>query len=254
VFGPIPPLRPASLEPLPASYIPLATSIAATTAKVESTLREWDALADANRAAYGQELRTVQNAAAHLPGPIRPLAQFLMARRRAWTRAKASAPYVIDFIPRLADHARAALQLDLAVEDFCVTEDEVATVGDTERDELAAQHRRLLKGTVQLCWTFKELRAFEALSTKWANTIPPAVFSDDDTLMLNGRSLHDAVRPLAEWAKAARELDEYSRQDRKTMWRATNRPFDTRHNRSLWFWFGSPHPEEIPNGLEGMHY
>ncbi|KAG8735346.1 hypothetical protein FRC10_010689 [Ceratobasidium sp. 414] len=249
-FGPLPTLPAASLDQLPTSYAPLVTSVMATTAKVESTLRRWDALAETNEVGRSSETRAVREAVADLPGPIRPLAQFVLARRHAWARAIAMAPDVITFIPHIVDHARAVLQLDLAVEGFYATEDRVATIGDPERDELRAQHRRLLKGGIQLCWIYKELYAFEALSARWANSMPSSVLSDNAAFVANGPVLCNDVLKLVAWAMETRELNEHLHKQRKVMWSPIGPTLGTKHNCLLWFCFGNARAEEAPPELD----
>ncbi|KAG8712929.1 hypothetical protein FRC08_013917 [Ceratobasidium sp. 394] len=251
VLGPFPILPAASLDPLPKSYPALITVLVATIARVEAALRAWGSLAQTNTTSYGQEIRDVKDATCHLPGPIQPLAQLLLARRRAWSRAKITAPAVLQFVPHLAETARAALQLDIAVSDFDAVQAQAATTGDLEREELDKHHRRLLKGTVELCWVYKELRAFHDLTTEWAKDLPGSVFDSDDTILTSGPALYAVVQPLLQWSKAASKLDERSRTERKAMWRSLGRPFEKKHNAPLWYCFGSPRAEEIPNGLEG---
>jgi hypothetical protein len=251
VFGAFFSIPPAPQQPFPTSYEELYVNLTVTLTKIDEVLREWNSLASISAAGFKIDTDTARRRADKLPSPLRPLVCFLLTRRYVWERAKSSAPQIIEVIARIALHARTALQLDAAIAQFWDTEARDVTVGDQERDALGKSHTRLFKGAVELCWIYKELIEFERLSTHWSNRLPPTWLEDDDLLLANGRALFATVTPLVDWANAARQMDESLRRQRRTMWRPINRPFEARHNSPLWYWFGNPRPDEMPQGFDG---
>ncbi|CAE6527001.1 unnamed protein product [Rhizoctonia solani] len=249
VFGPFLPIPPATQQPLPQYYDPLSTSLKDVVAKVESTLRDWNELARVNSVGLRLDANTILVTARELPTPLQPLAYFVLARTRAWERARGSAPNVLDFIPRLVLDTRMALQLDVAVSEFLEEESRESTTGKAEYNALGKLHRRLLQGGVELCWIYKELLAFENLSSEWSQRMP-SNWLVDNNMPTSGPALYDLACPLFEWANASAKLDEDLRAQRRVMWRPIGRPFETRHNAPLWYWFGNPKLDEMPDGFE----
>ncbi|KAF8596093.1 hypothetical protein BDV93DRAFT_563697 [Ceratobasidium sp. AG-I] len=248
VFGPFLPLPPAPQQPPPRSYQGIYAGLDAAIQKLEGTLRAWHELGAPHATRFDEGAQAARQATRSAPAPLQPLVHFFVARRYDWGHAKATAPSVIDFVPHVALNARAALQLDAAVADFWDTEDQANTVSDVERDNLVKLHRRLLKGAIELCWMYKEIVAFERLATEWSNRLPGNWLADE--IPTYGPTLYNLVSPLVDWAKAAHALDASLRAQRKQMWLAVGRPFETRHARPLWYCFGNPRPHEMPEGFQ----
>ncbi|KAG8719904.1 hypothetical protein FRC09_010423 [Ceratobasidium sp. 395] len=246
-FGPFPPLPPSSQPPLPKTYATLCAGIEASTAKLDSALRGWMALSESNRAVLDRDARAAQHAAHDVLIPLRLLVEFATARRLAWERAKLISPSVLGFAAHLVPIGRTAIQMDTAAGDFLNAEDRAATMSDAERDTLCKSHRHLLKLTIQLCWVYKELLAWNELAADWSNRLPETWAHDP--LSTNGHALYAQVSPLYDWACAARDLANNLRAERKATWPPIGRPFESRHRRSLWYWFGNPQPEEVPEAL-----
>jgi hypothetical protein len=251
VFGPFFVL-PLPLQPLPStSYDALSVDLSVTTAKVQGSLREWNSLANIGASGFNIDINSARCHADQLPSPLRPLVSFLLTRRYAWERAKLSASEVMGVIARLAINARAALRINAATAEFWDAEAQKATVGDAEHDTLRKSHIRLFKGAVELCWIYNELLEFEKLSTQWFHRLPTTWLEDDDNLLGNGPALYAMVTPLVEWANAAHRLDESLRGERRKMWRPIAKPFEARHNSPLWYRFGNPRSDEMPQGFDG---
>ncbi|KAG8719735.1 hypothetical protein FRC09_010685 [Ceratobasidium sp. 395] len=246
-FGPFPPLPPASQSPLPKTYATLCAGIEASTAKLDSALRGWMALSESNKAVLDRDARAAQHAAHDVLLPLQLLVEFATARRLAWERAKLVSPSVLGFAAHIVPIGRTAIQMDTAVGDFLNAEDRAATMSDAERDTLCKSHRHLLKLTIQLCWVYKELLAWNELAADWSNRFPDTWAHDP--LSTNGHALYAQVAPLYDWVCAARDLANNLRAERKATWPPIGRPFEPRHRRSLWYWFGNPQPEEVPEGL-----
>ncbi|KAG9078794.1 hypothetical protein FRC06_008163, partial [Ceratobasidium sp. 370] len=119
----------------------------------------------AHAAQRKHDVQAAQQAAGSFPTLMQPLISFALARRHGWQHAETDAPLVIDLVPRMALAARQALQLDTAIVDFWEIGGRANAVGDVERDTLKKLHQQLLKGAIELCWIYKELLAFEKLST-----------------------------------------------------------------------------------------
>ncbi|KAF8595398.1 hypothetical protein BDV93DRAFT_575386 [Ceratobasidium sp. AG-I] len=237
VFGPFLPLPPAPQRLLPASYEEFLIGVNLTRTKTDQTLREWNTLATINNSGFTQDLQAARDAVDELPSPLQPL------------RAKAASTHVIEFLPRFALIVRDMLQLDTGVAQFWESTVRGHTASNPDLDALRKEHSRLLKGIIEISWIYKELLEFERLSTKWFQRLPTSWLDDDSVLSLNGASLYDLVVPLVDWANAAHKLDDSFRVRRKSMWRLLNKPFEARCNGSLWYWFGNPHPVEMPERL-----
>ncbi|KAG8723744.1 hypothetical protein FRC09_001951 [Ceratobasidium sp. 395] len=246
-FGPFPPLPPASQSPLPNTYATLCAGIEASTARVDSALRGWMTLSESNKTVLDRDARAAQHAARDVLLPLKLLVEFATTRKLAWERAEVISPSILGFAVHLVPIGRTAIQMDTAVGDFLNAEDHAATMSDAERDVLCKSHRHLLKLTIQLCWVYKELLAWNGLAADWSNRLPETWAHD--SLSTNGHALYAQVSPLYDWARAARELANNLRAERKATWPPIGRPFESRHQRSLWYWFGNPQPEEVPEGL-----
>ncbi|EUC58282.1 hypothetical protein RSOL_246350, partial [Rhizoctonia solani AG-3 Rhs1AP] len=250
VFGPLITLPPASVQPIPIVYESLCDGLNIAVSKTEEALREWNTMAKTHLPLSNRNIQAAQSTAAGFPPPLKPLIQFLLTRRLAWNQAKGVALHVVNFMPLLALNARAALQLDAAIAQFWATEARESTVDDSGHETLKKLHMRLLKGAIEAGWVYKELLAFERLSTEWSNRVSSNWLEEDESVLNSGSTLYALVSPLAAWAKVAHALNESLRTQRKALWRSTGRPFELSHNEPLWYWFGSPSLGEIPEGLD----
>ncbi|KAG8775812.1 hypothetical protein FRC12_001264 [Ceratobasidium sp. 428] len=177
-----------------------------------------------------------------------PVCQYRANLPGGFFLTKVSAPIVIRLLPHLALHARAGLQLDAAVSEFWDVGDHATTVDNAEREAVDKLHRRMLKGVVEASWIYKELLAFEKLSTEWSNVLPGDWLTSDPLTL--GHNLGVLILQLANWAEAAGKLDVHHLSLRKRMWLPTGRPFESKHRALLAYRFGSPHPREVSDGLK----
>ncbi|KAG8783621.1 hypothetical protein FRC12_019512 [Ceratobasidium sp. 428] len=226
VFGPLLALPPSPRAPSFPTIAALSSGIETATTNLESAVRGWHEVIKPNATALAGNIASAHRDSKAAPAPLQPLVYFLLARRREWECAKVSAPIVIRLMPHLALHARAGLQLDAAVSEFWDVEDHASTVDDAEREAVDRLHQRMLKGVVEASWIYKELLAFEKLSTEWLSILPGDWLTTDPLTL--GRNLGVLVLQLAEWAEAAGKLDVHHYLLRKRI----------------------PHPQEILDGLK----
>ncbi|KAG8695685.1 hypothetical protein FRC09_009000 [Ceratobasidium sp. 395] len=248
VFGPLLALPPSPRAPSFPTIAALSSSIETATTNLENAIRGWHEVIKPNTTALAGNIANAHRDSKAAPVPIQPLVYFLLARRREWECAKVSAPIVIRLMLHLALHARAGLQLDAAVSEFWDVGDHATTVDDAEREAVDKLHRRMLKGVVETSWIYKELLAFKKLSTKWSSVLPGDWLTSDPLTL--GHNLGVLVLQLANWAEAAGKLDVHHLSLRKRMWLPTGRPFESKHRALLAYRFGSPHPQEILDGLK----
>ncbi|KAG8783908.1 hypothetical protein FRC12_019219 [Ceratobasidium sp. 428] len=250
VFGPLLALPPSPRAPSFPTIAALSSGIETATANLESAIRGWHEVLKPNATALAGNIANAHRDSKAAPAPIQPLVYFLLARRCEWECAKLTAPIVIRLMPHLALHARAGLQLDAAVSEFWDVEDHAATVDDAEREAVDKLHRRMLKGVVEASWIYKELLAFEKLSTEWSSVLPGDWLTSDPLTL--GHNLGQLVLQLADWADAAGKLDVHHLSLRKRMWLPTGRPFESKHRALLAYRFGSPYPQEVSDGLKAV--
>ncbi|KAF8691957.1 hypothetical protein RHS03_08684, partial [Rhizoctonia solani] len=250
-FGAFHPLPPVSIQPLPRSYEPLHASLSDTVGTVESTLHDWGELARMHGIWLNRKANSIVATVGELPTPLQPLAYLALACARTWECTQGVASLVIDFVPRLILTARAALQLDVAVEEFLEEEECKFTVGNMEYVTLSKLRNRLLKGGIELCWTYKELLASKSLLLEWSQRFPSG-FGVDGATLANVPALYNLAQCLVEWANVSTKLDQDLRAQRRIMWRPACRLFEARHHALLWYWFGNPSAHEMPEGFEGM--
>lgn len=243
-------LPPVSKQQLPTTYHDIHAGLQSALKTISETLTEWKTLAADNPILRPEDHKAAERVASKLPAQWQPLLHFLAARRLAWKRAKDMAPAVLEFAPRLILAAREAFRLDPAIERYC---QDTAAAEESEEESLDALEKlqtKAMMGTAELCWCYKELQAFDKLSTQWIHETGDNWLHD--TLTHDVPTLLALARPLVKWADAAQELDKKLRERRRPIWAPTKRPFPKGHaTSSLWYWFGSPHPEELPNGLRG---
>ncbi|KAG8760734.1 hypothetical protein FRC12_009511 [Ceratobasidium sp. 428] len=247
VFGAFLPLPRASPNPLPGSYTDVYEALGLTTTLVDETLRSWNAMTKSFTAERVQQIQAAQEMVSSIPAPFPPLVSFAAARRVTWECDKKFAPIAIDHLSRLALVARDALQLDATVIDFCGS-GPASTLSGTERNNINKRHLRLQRSTIELCWTYKELIAFEKLATKWSNSLPLTWI--DGGLPFFGEKLYSHVAPLADWADEALHLNTNLLAQRRKMWQVLRRPFEAKNKVPLQYWFGNPRPEEMPEDFK----
>ncbi|KAG8793304.1 hypothetical protein FRC12_003179 [Ceratobasidium sp. 428] len=248
VFGPLLALPPSPRPPSFPTYEAIFSAIQTEATKIEGAIRGWHELIEPNATGLAGNIANARRDSKVAPASLQPLIYFLLARRREWECAKVTAPIAIKVMAHLALNARAGLQLDAAVGEFWDVGDHMNTVGDAERAALDKLHRRLLKAVVETCWIYKELLDFEKLSTEWSGALPSDWLTSDPLTL--GSALGHLVLQLADWAEAASELDIRHHSLRKRMWIPVGRPFESKQRTLLAYRFGSPHPQEISDGLK----